>query len=344
MRQARSTESERESAELSGRHKRKTGVAIFDTMLEGSYPSPSTVVVSGEAGRAKTVLCQSFLGECIKRRRVGVYMALDDFPHNVRKSLSTLGYDVKKLEADNRLTFIDCYSGQIGLKSHERYFCETQNVYTLSITISTVLMECGQEAATTIILDSLTPILQRWAKPSLELLRVLVAKARNFKADLWITLNRRAFDETVVALVYDIVDGVIELRNRETKAGPRKEVRVLEMKGVHHETQWVPYELHPRKGLVPSGQIGNSFNVCAMSSTRGGHLLSEVSRGPYFASPPEQLSPPALQSSLYSSSPCSPATDSYTKARSPPVDGDSMKYQAPTQPLDLPASPEIELQ
>jgi len=235
-----------------GREGMKTGIGILDAMLEGSYPFPSAVAVSGEAGGGKTMLCQGFLGESLKRGGAGIYVALDDFPEKVRASLSAMGYDVAAFEAKNRLAFIDSYSCQIGLESRERYFCDSQELSILSITITTALTECGREGATSVVLDSFTTLLQKCGvKPSLGFLRVLVAKTRSFKADLWIKLNSRAFHPAIVAAVHDMVDGVIEVRRQETETGLRNALRISKMKGVLHKTTWVPYELHPRKGLVP---------------------------------------------------------------------------------------------
>ncbi|MEM2904579.1 MAG: RAD55 family ATPase [Candidatus Bathyarchaeia archaeon] len=230
----------------------KTGVAVIDALLEGSYPFSSAVVVSGEAGGGKTMLCQGFLGESLERGSTGIYVALDDFPDNVRKALRAAGYDVERFEAEGRLVFIDSYSCQIGLESHERYLCDSQELSILSITITTALTEQGREGATTIVLDSFTSLLQKCGvKPSLEFLRVLVAKTRGFKADLWVKLNNRAFHPAIVAAVYDMVDGVIELRREESAEGLRNMLRVSKMRGALHKTAWTPYELHPAKGLVP---------------------------------------------------------------------------------------------
>jgi len=236
----------------SRREGRKTGVAVVDVSLESSYPSPSVVVVTGEAGGGKTMLCQSFLAESLKRGDASIYVALDDFPEEVRASLSAMGCDVKRFEAENRLAFIDSYSCQIGLESRERYSCDSQELSILSITITTALTERGREGATSVVLDSFTTLLQKCGvKPSLEFLRVLVAKTRSFKADLWIKLNSKAFHPAIVAAVQDMVDGVIEVRRQETEAGLRNALRISKMRGALHKTAWTPYELHPKRGLVP---------------------------------------------------------------------------------------------
>ncbi|MEM2905562.1 MAG: RAD55 family ATPase [Candidatus Bathyarchaeia archaeon] len=231
----------------------ETGVPVVDAALFGAaLPAGVAVLLSGEPGTGKTLLCHNLLGEALTRGLTGLYVALDDFPDNIRASLSAMGYDVKGFEADSRLLFIDAYSCEIGLDSRERYSCDRKDLSLLSIAITTALTEHGCEGATSIILDSLTTLLHRYGvKTSLEFLRMLIAKTRKARANLWIKLNCTAFEPSVVSLAHEMVDGVINLRITETEDGFSRLLSVMKMKGVLCPARWLPYELHPRKGLVP---------------------------------------------------------------------------------------------
>jgi KaiC/GvpD/RAD55 family RecA-like ATPase len=237
--------------------KEMTGISIIDELLPEGYPSSSVVLVMGDPATGKTTLLVQLVSEALRRGKNIVYASLDDFPDSVRASMRVLNVDPSKYETEGRrkLTFIDCYSFLVGVKSKEQYSEDPQRLSDLSIVVSKALSETVDPSNTLLAMDSLTTLIQRsGVRPSFDFLHTLVAKIRSCKASCVTSLSRKAFHPAIIAAIQDKVDGVIEMKSEDTKDGLARYIRVSKMKGARHVTAWTPYGRDPSLGvIVPSG-------------------------------------------------------------------------------------------
>lgn len=103
-----------------------------------------------------------------------------------------------------------------------------------------------------VILNSLTPLIHRFGPlPVLEFVQVINAKTKQFGDLVLHTISRGAFEPTVLAGLYGLSDGIIEIRAEETEEGVGTDLRVTKMPGMIHSTRWVPYVIDPLVGVVP---------------------------------------------------------------------------------------------
>lgn len=231
-----------------------TGVGIIDQLLPDGFPSSSVVLIMGDPATGKSTLLLQMVVEGLRQKKNVVYAALDDFPDNVRESMSAMGIDPGKFENESNrsmLAFIDCYSILIGGKSKEKYSEDPQRLSDLSIVISKALSETIIPSRTILVIDSLTTLIQRTGvRPAFEFLHTLVAKIRSYKGSCVSSLSRKAFHPAIIAAIQDKVDGVIEMKAEETKDGLERFIRIPKMKGTRHSTTWVPYSTDPGIGLI----------------------------------------------------------------------------------------------
>jgi KaiC/GvpD/RAD55 family RecA-like ATPase len=236
-----------------GASREKTGVQIVDELLPEGYPSSSVVLVMGDPATGKTTLMVQLVAEALKAGKNIVYATLDDFPDSIRASMRTVGIDPGNYEAEGRrrLTFIDCYSFLVGVKSKEQYSEDPQRLSDLSIVVSKALSETSDPSKTLLAMDSFTTLIQRsGVRPSFDFLHTLVAKIRSCKASCVTSLSRKAFHPAIIAAIQDKVDGVIEMKAEDTKDGLARYIRVSKMKSARHITAWTPYNRDPSLGLI----------------------------------------------------------------------------------------------
>lgn len=71
-----------------------TGVEGIDALIEGGVPRGSAILISGEAGTGKSVLCIQFILAGIREGESGV-IATADHPGRVIEAASSLGWDLR---------------------------------------------------------------------------------------------------------------------------------------------------------------------------------------------------------------------------------------------------------
>ena len=86
-----------------------TGIPGVDRILAAKgLPKGHTVLVSGGPGSGKTTFAIQFLYAGVtQHRESGVYVTLDEDPDDIRKNMSKYGWDLKKLEEEKKLMFIN---------------------------------------------------------------------------------------------------------------------------------------------------------------------------------------------------------------------------------------------
>jgi KaiC/GvpD/RAD55 family RecA-like ATPase len=86
-----------------------TGIPGVDKILVGKgLPRGHTILVSGGPGSGKTTFAIQFLYTgATQHDEGGVYVTLDEEPGDIRKNMLKYGWDLKKLEEEKKLVFIN---------------------------------------------------------------------------------------------------------------------------------------------------------------------------------------------------------------------------------------------
>jgi KaiC/GvpD/RAD55 family RecA-like ATPase len=86
-----------------------TGVPGVDTILaDKGIPRGHTILLSGGPGSGKTTFAIQFLYVgATQHDESGVYVTLDEEPHDIRKNMLKYGWDLKKLEDEKKLVLIN---------------------------------------------------------------------------------------------------------------------------------------------------------------------------------------------------------------------------------------------
>ncbi len=222
-----------------------TEIGVVDKVLPDGMPLASTILILGDPGAGEENFLAHFVSKQLQSTKAVVYVTLDNFPPNIRQIVSSQSEESMDLSS---LVFVDCYSKTVGVESEESYAVDPENLSAISIAISDIM---GKKTISLMVIDSFnTVIRKRGVRSAIELLRVLVARARQARCLCFVTMNRKAFHPAIVASAQDIVDGVIELKTEEAPEGIARSLRVLKMIGTKHSTAWVPYEVSDQGKLV----------------------------------------------------------------------------------------------
>ncbi len=82
-----------------------TGVENLDRMLEGGFMPETINLVSGSPGTGKSTLAVQFLMDGIGRGENGIYISLDEEKHIFYRNMLAYGWDLKRLESEDKLYF-----------------------------------------------------------------------------------------------------------------------------------------------------------------------------------------------------------------------------------------------
>lgn len=96
-----------------------TGIKELDEILGGGLPLPSALLILGDVGTGKSVLCQQFIYAQAKNGFKSTYFCIDHSPFDIRLNMESLGWDPKNLEKEGLIKFVDIFVGKE--ESDEKY-------------------------------------------------------------------------------------------------------------------------------------------------------------------------------------------------------------------------------
>ncbi|MBN1941074.1 MAG: ATPase [Candidatus Diapherotrites archaeon] len=100
----------------------KTGINGLDELIEGGFPAGRSTLISGGCGTGKTIFCMQYIYQGAKKyNEPGVYVTLDERPDLIREDVLRFGWDIKKLEDQEKIQIVDGSIAKLGLPSEEEY-------------------------------------------------------------------------------------------------------------------------------------------------------------------------------------------------------------------------------
>ena len=88
-----------------------TGTPGLDSLIEGGIPKGSTVLIAGNSGTGKTILCSQFLYHGLTSKdENGLYISFSESKAQFYANTETIGMDFAKFERQMKFTFLDLTS------------------------------------------------------------------------------------------------------------------------------------------------------------------------------------------------------------------------------------------
>ncbi|MFH1586706.1 MAG: ATPase domain-containing protein [Candidatus Diapherotrites archaeon] len=237
---------EKEGKELKtiSRHveRTKSGIPGLDLLIGGGIPKGNLVVLSGDPGSGKTVMCWQFLNEgAVNQGENGVYISLEETIESIVFGASEFGWDFKTLIDQGKLKII-----AIELYDFER----------LKNTVEDTIKSVG---AKRVVIDP-GVIFKLFFDRELDARKRIVSLGKMLKRIGCTTIitNEIALDKTasLYGLEEYVADGVVLLYHTKIKNRFIRSIGVLKMRNTQIAEELKPIKITPEGIVVLSkGQL-----------------------------------------------------------------------------------------
>jgi len=223
---------------------------FFNDITHGGIPEPSMVMVSGDPGSGKTLLCEELLFRDLQEGKPWIYVTHSDTPVNIRKRLKSFKHDMTPYEVSERFIIIDCYSSLANAQSTEKR--SVDRPYDLT-QLTIAIMDAARSLPKNfrVLIDSTTPLFNtRDPSSVVTFLHEIGARIKAYDGVLYFTAVTDGIPKDVVKRLEEISDCVIEARMREEKGNWTRWLRVKKMTGRRFLERPIQFEIVPEKGFI----------------------------------------------------------------------------------------------
>jgi circadian clock protein KaiC len=220
-----------------------TGIKGFDEMIAGGYKKGSKNLISGGPGTGKTILAIEYIVNGINMfNETGVYISFDEKKESVYETAKSFGWDLYKLEREEKLLFVEYSPEQLLKILHEggglldNIMSKYRAKRLVVDSISTFLMLSSSELGKRDQLMNFFRLLNKWGVTSL-LINDFVSETGNELSTGSLSIN---FECDSIVQLYYIHNNLGEERKRL--------IEVYKMRSTNHITKTFRYEIN-EKGI-----------------------------------------------------------------------------------------------
>ncbi|MFX1486019.1 MAG: RAD55 family ATPase [Promethearchaeota archaeon] len=234
----------------------KTGIDLLDNMLEGGLPSSTAIVVVGESGVGKSIMCQKFLHEGLKNGDGAIYVALSESSNTIASTMKRMGWDITNYLENEQLMFIESYPSKT-LFVEGNYF-DPRNLSLLNLKIASAFSYMRKYDKVRLVIDSLSDLIEydREGRYIGNFLDELIANIHLDNVSCLCTLTPEVQPEEVREQVQSGFDGEIEFRFTEVAGSYQRQVRVKRVRDEYRNSKWTSFALTNNEGMVPLSATG----------------------------------------------------------------------------------------
>jgi KaiC/GvpD/RAD55 family RecA-like ATPase len=244
------------------------GIEGIDPLVQGGFLKRSTILVIGPPGAGKSIFCQQFIWEGLKRGDYALYLVLDFPPLELDRRMSRFGWDISpynsKDPSNKRIYVVDAFSGATDLpqqtSSEELFVKNPSNLDEMFAMFDSALSKLAsvtpEDSAIRIVVDSVSPILNTmpdFSKVYRFLRRLVVRIALVSNAVALFVAHLGMHGSQIETALRQLTGNSLELLRRIEKDETRTYLRIEHLRETYHTTKMLPYII-TNSGLVINPQ------------------------------------------------------------------------------------------
>src|SRR5687768_8015364 len=259
-----------------------THIAGFDHVAVGGLPKGRTTLVTGTSGSGKTVFGAQFLAEGVRNAdQSGVFVTFEESVPELRRNISSLGWDVAKWEAEGKWIFVDAAPA---------CFKDTEIIgdFNLEGLLAQIRGAIKTVNAKRLCMDSLGCIFPQFGSQSSFRREIFaIVSAINETGVTSVLTSERLEEYGPVArhgVEEFVADNVVILRNALEEEKRRRTVEILKFRGAPHLKGEFPYTVLAKEGIVviPLSALELKQKSSTDRITSGVPELDEMCGGGFF--------------------------------------------------------------
>lgn len=215
----------------------KSGIPGLDELIEGGFPESSSIMLAGGAGCGKSIFCLEYLYNGAKLyNEPGVYVTLEEGPHNLWWNMQRFKWDLLPLERENKLKI---YKFEPSEDMKENLEEQTKRIVEKAKELNAKRMVIDSITALSFWIDDVAKI--RYA------IYVLIEELRKLNCTTILTVETLAGKNDVSRFGVEefLADGVVQVFFQP----PHRQIFVRKMRGTNHSKSVHPFEIN-NDGLV----------------------------------------------------------------------------------------------
>jgi KaiC/GvpD/RAD55 family RecA-like ATPase len=244
------------------------GLDGLNALVQGGFLKRSTVLLIGPPGVGKSIFCQQFAWDGLKKRDYVLYFVLDFPPSELTRRMNRFTWDITPYESEEspnkRIYVVDAFSGATDLpqqtSSEELFVKNPTNLDEIFAMFDTTIQKISSlapvDSAVRIIVDSVSPILSTvpdFSKVYRFLRRLIVRVSLVENAVALFVAHLGMHGENIETSLKQLTGNCIELLKRVEKDETKTYLRIDHLRETHHTTKMIPYII-TNKGLSMNPQ------------------------------------------------------------------------------------------
>ena len=214
-------------------------------LLGGSVPRSVVMMIVGPSGSGKSLLLQNMVADSIEAGKSCVYISNSELPSKIREQLTKLGVKVQACEDQNKLRFIDAYSGETGGTSAEKHFVSSpRDLTALGIQLTSCIEALGGIAD--VFFDSVTPIAASdSSERGFDFVRYYSARTTK-SGGTFAYAAATTLEPALLGRFEEASDCVLQVEKVQAAGKVRGRLLVKKARGLEHERGWVGFKITPK--------------------------------------------------------------------------------------------------